>query len=84
MRFLFLFCLSDVCNLNLFFGFPICFLQVAKKLQKKQKNVVDAGAKKLREKMDADKGRERVREEDRKREAQARDAPSALGRFFKK
>ena len=68
-----------------FFSFfpPIC-LQVAKKLQKKQKNVVDAGAKKLREKMDADKGRERAREEDRKREAQARDAPSALGRFFKK
>lgn len=57
---------------------------MAKKLQKKQKNVLDAGAKKLREKLDAEKGRERVREEDLKREAQAREAPAALGRFFKK
>ena len=76
-----------LCGVLIFFNFfpsNLSSFQVAKKLQKKQKNVVDAGAKKLREKMDADKGRERVREEDRKREAQARDAPSALGRFFKK
>lgn len=57
---------------------------MAKKLQKKQKNVVDAGVKKLREKREAEQGRERVKEEDRKREAQAREAPAALGRFFKK
>lgn len=53
-------------------------------MQKKQKNVVDAGVKKLREKMDAEKSKERTKEEDRKREAQAREAPAALGRFFKK
>lgn len=58
--------------------------QVAKKLQKKQKNVVDAGVKKLREKMDAEKGRERVRRENEKRAAEAKEAPAALGRFFKK
>lgn len=61
-----------------------CVHQVAKKLQKKQKNVVDEGVKKLREKREAEQGRERAREEDRKREAQAREAPAALGRFFKK
>lgn len=58
--------------------------QVAKKLQKKQKNVVDEGVKKLREKREAEQGREKVQEEERKREAQARQAPAALGRFFKK
>lgn len=59
-------------------------LQVAKKLQKKQKNVIDEGVKKLKEKREAEQGRERIQEEDRKREAQARQAPAALGRFFKK
>ncbi|CAM9384718.1 unnamed protein product [Scytosiphon promiscuus] len=58
--------------------------KVAKKLQKKQKNVVDEGVKKLREKREAEQGREKVQEEHRKREAQARQAPAALGRFFKK
>ncbi|CAM9789891.1 unnamed protein product [Ectocarpus sp. 12 AP-2014] len=58
--------------------------KVAKKLQKKQKNVVDVGVKKLREKREAEQGRERAREDTRKREAQAREAPAALGRFFKK
>lgn len=57
---------------------------MAKKLQKKQKNVVDVGVKKLREKREAEQGRERAREDTRKREAQAREAPAALGRFFKK
>ncbi len=46
--------------------------------------MVDVGVKKLREKREAEQGRERMREEDRKREAQAREAPAALGRFFKK
>lgn len=57
---------------------------MAKKLQKKQKNVVDAGVKKLREKLDAEQNRERVRQQDEKRAAESREAPAALGRFFKK
>lgn len=46
--------------------------------------MVDQGVKKLREKREAEQGRERAREEDRKRDAQAREAPAALCRFFKK
>ncbi|CAM9797492.1 unnamed protein product [Ascophyllum nodosum] len=57
---------------------------IAKKLKKKQKNVVDEGTKKMREKLDAVKSKERLREDDRKREEQAREAPAALARFFKK
>lgn len=53
-------------------------------MKKKQKNVVDHGVKKLREKLEAERGKEKRREEDLKREEQAREAPVALGRFFKK
>lgn len=53
-------------------------------MQKKQKNVVDAGVKKLREKRDAEKSRERAHQESEKRAEQAKEAPAALGRFFKK
>lgn len=53
-------------------------------MQKKQKNVVDAGAKKLREKLDANKSRERAHRENEERAEQAKEAPAALGRFFKK
>ena len=63
---------------------PDCPFQIAKKLKKKQKNVVDEGTKKMREKLDAVKSKERLREDDRKREEQAREAPAALARFFKK
>lgn len=53
-------------------------------MRKKQKNVVDHGVKKLREKLEAEQGKEKRRQEELKREEQAREAPIALARFFKK
>jgi U3 small nucleolar RNA-associated protein 7 len=56
--------------------------KIAKKLQKKQSNVVDAGVLKLREKRAAEREAAKSEQEESKKAKASEGAPSALAKFF--